>query len=96
MNSPYNGPENKKQKGSSRNPYKELGAYMTLGIQLAAAVVVFFLIGHWIDNRFEIAPIGKLIGILIGSIGGFVKFFKSVSSLTADEEQNRIDDKNED
>jgi F0F1-type ATP synthase assembly protein I len=96
MNSPYNGPENKKLKGRSPNVYKELGAYMTLGIQLAAAVVVFFLIGHWIDNRFEIAPIGKLIGILIGSIGGFIKFFKSVSSLTTDKEQNRIDNKNED
>jgi F0F1-type ATP synthase assembly protein I len=70
--------------------------FLTMGFQLAAAVVLFFLLGHWIDNKFDIAPIGKLVGIVIGSTGGFIKFFKMVASITADEEKQRAKDKRED
>jgi len=70
--------------------------FLTMGFQLAAAVVLFFLLGHWIDKKFDIAPIGKLVGIVIGSTGGFIKFFKMVASITADEEKQRAKDKRED
>jgi F0F1-type ATP synthase assembly protein I len=67
--------------------YRDFAPFLTLGFQLAAAVIIFFLIGHWVDKKLGIEPVGKLIGVLIGSIGGFVKFFKSVASLTADKEK---------
>jgi F0F1-type ATP synthase assembly protein I len=70
--------------------------FLTMGFQLAAAVVLFFLLGHWIDKKFDIAPVGKLVGIVIGSTGGFIKFFKMVASITADEEKQRAKDKRED
>ncbi len=76
--------------------YRDLAPFLTLGFQLAAAVVVFLLIGHWVDNRFGIAPFGKLVGAVLGSIGGFVKFFKTVASLTSDEKQSKVSDKRED
>jgi F0F1-type ATP synthase assembly protein I len=85
--SPNSGTQDKKKKVEIQGTYREYGPYLTLGFQLAAAVVLFFLIGHWIDNRYGIEPVGKLVGVLIGSIGGFVKFFKSVASLTADKEK---------
>ena len=67
-----------------------------MGFQLAAAVVLFFLLGNWIDKKFDISPFGKLIGIVIGSTGGFIKFFKMVASITADEEKQRTKNKHED
>ena len=70
--------------------------FLTMGFQLAAAVVLFFLLGHWIDKRFDIAPIGKLVGLMIGSTGGFIKFFKMVASITADEEKQQAKNKHED
>jgi F0F1-type ATP synthase assembly protein I len=70
--------------------------FLTMGFQLAAAVVLFFLLGHWIDKKFDIAPFGKLIGVVIGSTGGFIKFFKMVASITADEEKQRAKNKHED
>jgi F0F1-type ATP synthase assembly protein I len=70
--------------------------FLTMGFQLAAAVVLFFLLGNWIDKKFDIAPFGKLIGVVIGSTGGFIKFFKMVASITADEEKQRAKDKRED
>jgi hypothetical protein len=33
--------------------------------------------------------------VLIGSIGGFVKFFKTVAALSADEEKQRASNKRE-
>jgi len=70
--------------------------FLTMGFQLAAAVVLFFLLGHWIDKKFDIAPIGKLVGLMIGSTGGFIKFFKMVASITADEEKQQAKNKHED
>jgi len=93
--SPNSGTQGKKKKIEIQGMYREYGPYLTLGFQLAAAVVVFFFLGDWIDKRYGIAPIGKLVATLIGMIGGFIKFFKSVASMIADEERNRTSDKRE-
>lgn len=85
----------REEKGEIQSTYREFAPYLSLGFQLAAIVVVFFLLGDWIDNRYGIEPIGKLVGTLIGTVGGFIKFFKSVSSLIANEERDRMGDKHE-
>jgi F0F1-type ATP synthase assembly protein I len=61
--------------------YREYGPFLTLGIQLAAAVVVFLALGIWADSRFETSPLFTLLGLLLGSIGGFIKFFRTISEL---------------
>jgi F0F1-type ATP synthase assembly protein I len=76
-----------KGKDKVQNYYQEFAPFLTLGFQLAAAVILFLLIGHWIDNRYNITPIGKLVGVLVGSIGGFVNFFKTVASFNKDEKK---------
>ena len=93
--SPSGRSDNKKKKSDILGTYREFGLYLTLGFQLAAAVVVFFFLGDWIDKRYGITPIGKLVGTTIGMVGGFIKFFKSVASLIADEDQNRTNKKHE-
>ena len=93
--SPNSETQDKKKKVENQGMYREYGPYLTLGFQLAAAVVVFFFLGDWIDKRYGIAPIGKLVATLIGMIGGFIKFFKSVASMIADEERNRTSNKRE-
>jgi len=49
---------------------------------LAAAVILFFLIGWWLDTRQGTAPLFMLIGVLVGFIGGMIKFLKSISELS--------------
>jgi len=61
--------------------YREYGPYLTLGIQLAAAVVIFLVVGVWADSNLGTSPLFTLLGLLLGSAGGFIKFFKTVSQL---------------
>ncbi len=70
-----------KKQHSQFESLREYTPYLTLGFQLAAAVVVFFLIGVWADNRWDTSPWLKLLGLFLGSIGGFVKFFRTVADL---------------
>jgi F0F1-type ATP synthase assembly protein I len=62
--------------------YRNVGPYLTLGIQLAAAVVFFFLIGWWLDTRMQTSPTFTLIGMLLGFVGGMIKFFRSAAEMS--------------
>jgi F0F1-type ATP synthase assembly protein I len=92
-NRQWNGEQKKESEPSF---FRNYAPFLTMGFQLAAAVVVFFSLGYWIDKKLNSAPIGELIGVFIGSIGGFIKFFKTVASITADEEKQRVKNKRED
>ena len=73
------GEEKKPGKSSRLSP--EVGQFLTLGLQLAIAVVVFFFIGRWLDEKFDTAPLLTLIGAGLGITGGLVKFFKTALML---------------
>jgi F0F1-type ATP synthase assembly protein I len=64
--------------------FRDVAPFLSLGFQLASVVVVFFFLGHWIDTKFGISPIGKLAGLLLGTVGGFIQFFRTVATLTND------------
>jgi ATP synthase protein I len=61
--------------------YRDTAPYLTLGIQLAATVVVFFLAGWWLDTHYDTSPLFKLIGLFVGFVGGMIKFLKSAAEL---------------
>ncbi len=77
-----NSDQSRKRDGQSPDQIlRQVAPYLTMGIQLAAGIVIFFLIGWWLDTRYNTAPTFKLIGLGIGSIGGLIKFLKSVIEL---------------
>ena len=88
--------KNGRKKESVPSFSRNFAPFLTMGFQLAAAVLIFFFLGQWIDNKFGIAPIGTLGGILVGCTGGFIKFFKTVASISADEKKQREKNKRED
>lgn len=81
-------PEGSPDQNAKPNPndkvqgvYREYAPYLTLGIQLAAAVVLFLVLGIWADREAGTSPLFTLLGLLLGSLGGFIKFFRTVSQL---------------
>ena len=94
MSSGHEPAEQRKHDAKGRSTLESLRdytPYLTLGFQLAAPVVIFFLIGAWLDQRWNMSPWLKLAGLLLGSIGGFIQFFRSVSEL-----EHKDDPKHED
>jgi F0F1-type ATP synthase assembly protein I len=75
------------------NIFRDVAPFLSLGFQLASAVVLFFFLGHWIDNKFSISPIGKLVGFVLGTVGGFIQFFRTVATLTDDTKSVKGSDK---
>jgi len=60
---------------------QQLAPYLTLGVQLAAAVCVCAGVGWWIDETFSTQPWVLLGGVVVGSIVGLVQFLRVVAQL---------------
>lgn len=58
-----------------------------IGIELAAAVAGFTLAGYWWDRHFHTGPLGLLIGIGLGLVGGMYNMVRQ--SLLASREADR-------
>lgn len=50
---------------------------VSLGIELAATLIGFTLLGLWIDRTYQTGPSGLLICLAIGGVGGFYNFIRS-------------------
>lgn len=61
--------------------YGNIFNYLGLGLQLAFAVLFFFFIGKWLDDKFETTPYISIISVAVGMIGGFISFFKKAIEL---------------
>jgi len=68
--------------GTLARTYRDVAPYLGLGIQLAATVVIFALIGHWLDRLLNTSPWLLLIGALLGATGGLYSFIRTVLSLS--------------
>ncbi|UCF33297.1 MAG: AtpZ/AtpI family protein [Phycisphaerales bacterium] len=58
-----------------------------MGIEFAAAVAGFVLIGYWIGLHYGNKTRGVLIGAILGLIGGGYNFIRSALQLTREMEQ---------
>ncbi len=64
---------------------RETAPYLGLGIQLAAAVLVFYFVGSWADSKFNTSPWLMVVCVTMGVVGGILQFFRSVTELTKKE-----------
>ncbi len=56
-------------------------------MQLAISVVAFFFLGRWLDSVFDTAPWLMIAGLAVGTLGGFISFFRSVRDMGKKEEK---------
>ena len=53
----------------------EFAQGMSLAFEFAGAVLLFWLVGRFIDNRFGTEPWGQVVGSVVGWIGGFLHVY---------------------
>ncbi len=72
----------------TKNPAKDFGPFLTMGLQLAIAVVAFFFIGYWLDGKFGTSPWGTIGGAALGATGGLIKFLREATRLGKQADQD--------
>ncbi|HRK04971.1 MAG TPA: AtpZ/AtpI family protein [Chlorobiota bacterium] len=72
----------KKNSRSQSSVARQLAPYLALGSQLAASVLLPGGIGWYADKQLGTTPWLLVGGLVLGSVVGFVQFFRSVSQLT--------------
>ena len=59
--------------------YVAYGLYSVVGIQLAVSVVAGLFLGSYIDKKLGTAPWLTVIGLVLGSVGGFYNMFRIIN-----------------
>ncbi len=58
--------------------YREIGPYLSLGLQLAITVTVMVFLGIWLDEKFDLSPVLTIVFAMLGVSAGMYNFIKSV------------------
>lgn len=67
-----------RQKGTTPSGAEFAGA----GLQLALTLVVFMLLGLWLDKRLGTSPWFVVTGVFVGAAGGFYSLYRKLMSAT--------------
>lgn len=80
------------EKGSSGlgRAYRQVGPYLSIGVEFTASILLCLGAGWWIDGRFHTTPVFVLVGAFFGMAAGFYHFYRSVIGL---QKKNRKDSK---
>jgi hypothetical protein len=73
--------EGRKTPAAPSGSYRESAPFLSLGFQLASAVLILFFLGRWADGAWGTGPYLQLAGVLVGCGGGLLKFFMAVQAM---------------
>ena len=63
------------------NDLKWLGL-LQVGTVLVGCIALGYFLGAWLDRTWETGPWGVVGGVVLGSLGGFVHLFRTISRTT--------------
>ncbi len=66
---------------------KQFAPFLTLGIQLAATVVILLFAGRWLDGMLHSSPWCTVVGTVVGVGGGLYKFILDAVRLGKQEDE---------
>jgi len=70
---------NSSNSGSQNSFLIAFGLYGAIGFQLAAAVIAGLFIGQWIDQKLHTTPWLTILGLILGSVGGFYNLIRIIN-----------------
>ena len=50
-----------------------------LGFQFAAAIILFLLLGKWLDDKLGTDPWLLVTGVIVGAAGGFYSMYRKLT-----------------
>ena len=60
------------------------GKYAGMGLEMAVAVGLGYIVGHWLDKRYGWTPWGVLVGTLAGVAAGMYLLIKEALRMNRD------------
>jgi ATP synthase protein I len=64
-------------------PWRRYLRFSSIGIELAACVMIGLIGGQWLDKRFGTEPYLLLAGLLFGLTAGFRSIYRALKDLNA-------------
>lgn len=64
--------------GRKRPEGPQMGEVAGVGLQFALAIVLFLLLGRWLDERLGTEPWLLLLGVVVGAVGGFYSMYRQL------------------
>lgn len=58
---------------------REVGRYSGFGLTWALSVLLFLMLGYWLDGRWGTLPWLTIAGAFIGAAGGFVSLVRGLT-----------------
>ncbi len=62
------------------------------GIEFAAAIIGFVLLGYWVDRHYDTKPMGVLIGAALGILGGGYNLVRTALQASRQVDRDKRDD----
>ncbi len=53
---------------------------MSYGLTFAGGVIVFMLLGLWVDRRLNVVPLFTIVGTLLGSVLSFLSVYRRLEA----------------
>ena len=69
-----------------------VGSFAGAGLQFAITLVIFLVLGQWIDTKMSSSPIFVLAGVFVGGAGAFYSMYRKLSAAQkADDERRKLE-----
>ena len=72
---------NKPVQSEIRQAFQRAEPYLNMGYVLIGSIGLFGFIGYWLDQKFNIKPLGILTGLFLGLALGFYHLIKSIQDI---------------
>jgi F0F1-type ATP synthase assembly protein I len=80
------------EKGSQQRSGKGLsgGDFAGLGIQFAAAIIVFLFAGQWVDDRLGTGGLFTIAAVFIGAGAAFYNMYRKITAAQRRDDEERL------
>jgi F0F1-type ATP synthase assembly protein I len=60
-----------------------------VGLQFAAAIIVFLFVGQWLDGKFGTKGLFTIIGVFVGGGGAFYNMYRKITAAQRRDDEER-------